>query len=94
MSKFNELIKGEVPVIVQFVAEWAPTSDDVAEDLKRLKEEVSTDLKLVKVDVDKNESLASKLGIVGVPSIVLFKEGKRLLTASGMIDFDQIKSKL
>lgn len=94
MSKFNELIQGDVPVAVQFVAEWAPTSDSVTEDLKQLKEDVGIELKLVKVDFDKNEGLAAKLGVVGVPTVILFKSGKKILSSSGKIDLDLIKSKL
>lgn len=94
MSKFNELIQGEVPVLVEFYAEWAPTCKEVNEQLKAIKTDQGTGLKMVRIDFDKNESVARKLGVVGVPSVILFKEGKKLYTGSGIIVEDEIKSKL
>lgn len=94
MSKFNELIKGETPVLVEFYAEWAPTSSEVSEDMKALKSEMGNAFKMVRIDFDKNESVARKMGVVGVPSVILFKEGKKLYTGSGLIDPEDIKEKI
>lgn len=94
MSKFNELIKGEVPVLVEFYAEWAPTCNEVNEQLKTIKADYGSDLKMVRIDFDKNESVAKKMGVVGVPSVILFKEGKKLFSGSGLINLEEIKEKL
>ena len=94
MSKFNELIKGEIPVIVNFYAEWAPTCDDVAERLREFKAEMGEDLKMIKIDFDKNEGIARKLNVVGIPTAILFKEGKVLLKQSGEVKIDDFKEKL
>lgn len=94
MSKFNELIKGETPVLVEFYAEWAPTCSEVNEQLKGMKSELGSVFKLVRIDFDKNESVARKLGVLGVPSVILFKEGKKLYSSSGFVDLDEIKNNL
>ncbi|MCB9189539.1 MAG: thioredoxin family protein [Flavobacteriales bacterium] len=94
MSKFNELIQGEIPVIVEFYAEWAPTCGEVNEQLKELKSELGTGVKMVRIDFDRNESVARKLGVVGVPSVILFKEGKKLYSGSGLIEVEEIRSKI
>ena len=94
MSKFNELIKGEIPVIVNFYAEWAPTCDEVAERLREFKAEMGEDLKMIKIDYDKNEAIAHKLNVVGIPTAILFKEGKVLLKQSGEIVVNEFKDKL
>lgn len=94
MSKFNELIKGEIPVLVEFYAEWAPTCDEVSEQLKDIKSNYGADLKMVRIDFDKNEAVARKMGVIGVPSVILFKAGKKLFFGSGIIDPEDIKSKL
>ena len=94
MSKFNELIQGETPVLVEFYAEWAPTSNEVNEAMKALRSEVGNAFKMVRIDFDKNESVARKMGVVGVPSVILFKEGRKLYTGSGIIDPVDIKEKL
>ncbi len=94
MSKFNELIKGETPVVVSFYADWAPTCDDVTSQLKSLKQEVGDVFKIIKIDFDKNESVASKLNVQGVPTVILFKEGKVLYKSAGTFDSEIMKEKL
>ncbi|CAG5084122.1 thioredoxin family protein [Parvicella tangerina] len=94
MSKFNELIKGETPVLVEFYADWAPTCEEVSGDLKKLKAELGSAFKMVRIDFDKNEAVARKMGVVGVPSVILFKEGKKLFSASGIINLEEIRSKV
>lgn len=94
MSKFNELIKGDIPVLVEFYAEWAPTCSEVSEQLRSIKSEYGGELKLVRIDFDKNEAVARKMGVMGVPSVILFREGKKLFFGSGIINPEDIKSKL
>lgn len=94
MSKFNELIKGETPVVVSFYADWAPTCDDVTSQLKSLKLEVGDVFKIIKIDFDKNETVASKLNVQGVPTVILFKEGKVLYKSAGTFDYEIMKEKL
>ncbi len=94
MSKFNELIQGEIPVVVNFYAEWAPTCDEVGEQLKEFKKEQGDAIKMIKIDFDKNETVARKLNVLGVPTVILFKEGTVLYKASGEISLDEMSSKL
>jgi thioredoxin 1 len=94
MSKFNELIKGETPVIVSFYADWAPTSDEVENSIKQLKSEMNDAFKMIKIDFDKNEAVARKLNVIGVPTVLVFKEGKVLLKQSGEVNVNEIKEKL
>jgi thioredoxin 1 len=94
MSKFNELIQGEIPVVVNFYAEWAPTCDEVGEQLKDFKKSHGDAIKMIKIDFDKNEAVARKLNVVGVPSVILFKEGAVLYKASGEIDIHEMTNKL
>jgi thioredoxin 1 len=94
MSKFNELINGETPVVVNFYAEWAPTCDEVGEELKEFKKLQGDAIKMIKIDFDKNEAVARKLNVTGVPSVILFKEGTVLYKSSGKISIDEMSAKL
>ena len=94
MSKFNELIQGETPVIVNFYAEWAPTCDEIGDQLKDLKKDQGDAIKMIKIDFDKNEAVARKLNVLGVPTVILFKEGTVLYKSSGEISVDDMISKL
>lgn len=94
MSKFNELIQGETPLVVSFYAEWAPTCDEVGGKLKDFKKDQGENIKMIKIDFDKNEVVARKLNVVGVPTVILFKEGNVLYKSSGEVDLDEMSSKL
>lgn len=83
---FNELItQSEIPVLVDFYATWcgpcqalSPVVSDVANNFKG-------ELKVIKVDVDKNQQAALKYGIQGVPTLILFQKGKILWRKSGLM---------
>jgi len=84
MSKFEELINGEKPVLIDFHATWCgpckamnPVIKDVA---KSLKENAT----VIKIDIDKNQGLAQKLGIRGVPTFIIYQNGEIKWRDSGM----------
>lgn len=84
MADFNKLIKKEKPVLVDFYATWCgpcKMMPPILEDLKgRLRDKAS----IIKIDVDKNQQLARKLNIRGVPTLVLYKKGKIVWRESGV----------
>ena len=90
MSKFNDLINGETPVLIDFHAEWCGPCKTLAPIIKEVKLELGSSLKVVKVDIDKNQSLAGKLGIKGVPTLILYKNGKQLWRQSGVMPQAQL----
>jgi thioredoxin 1 len=90
MSAFKELINGTTPVIVHFSAEWAKPSEGVGEKLKEAKQELGDLVKMIKIDIDKNPDVASKFAIVGVPCLLLFKEGVIKWRHSGTIEFAEL----
>ncbi len=94
MSKFNDLIQGETPVVVSFYAEWAPTCDEVGEQLKDFKKDKGDAIKMIKIDFDKNETVARKLNVVGVPTVILFKKGTVLYKSSGEINLEEMSVKI
>jgi thioredoxin 1 len=94
MSSFNELIKSTTPVLINLTAEWAPSCEDLKPILKEVKNVKGTGLNIIKIDVDKNESLAKKFNVIGVPALLLFKEGKIIWRNTGLITAPEVLSKI
>ncbi len=92
MSKFNDLINGSQPVLVDFSAEWCGPCKAMAPILKDVKRQLDSQVKIIKVDVDKNPAAAQKFQVRGVPTLVLFKNGKLLWRQSGVVPAQQLVS--
>ena len=85
MSKFSEIINKEKPVLVDFFAEWCGPCKMMSPILKKVKEELADTISIIKIDVDKNQALAAKYQVKGVPTLVLYKAGKQVWRQSGMV---------
>lgn len=90
METFQEIINSGQPVLVDFHATWCGPCKQMAPELTRFARENSGKLRVIKVDVDKNQQAASEFQIQGVPTLILFKEGKVLWRQSGAMNAVQI----
>jgi thioredoxin 1 len=89
-DSFNNIINSGTPVLVDFHADWCGPCKMLAPILKQVKEEMGNALKIVKIDVDKNQSLASTYQVRGVPTMLLFKNGKQVWRQSGVLQKNDI----
>lgn len=85
MERFEDLITSNIPVLVDFFAEWCgpcKTMKPILEELKGIKGEK---VRIVKVDVDKHKEIAAYYQIQSVPTLMIFKDGKQLWRQSGVM---------
>lgn len=93
MEKFNDLIKGKTPVLVDFFATWCGPCKMMHPVLEDLKKQMGDKVHILKLDVDApaNRDLAASHQIQSVPTLMVFKEGKMLWRQSGVATAAQLK---
>ena len=79
----DEVVKSSIPVVVDFWAPWCGPCRMVSPVIEKLSEKYSGQLKVVKVNVDENQELAMKFGVMSIPTIMLFRNGQELDQAIG-----------
>jgi thioredoxin 1 len=94
MGKFNEIIKSPVPTLVDFYATWCGPCRAMHPVLDQLKNDMGNEVRVLKIDVDKNPDVADKFKIRGVPTFMLFKSGEVKWRQSGGMDLNTLKSKV
>ncbi len=85
MATFQELIQSEKPVLVDFFATWCGPCQQLGPILKEVKDEMGDNVSILKIDVDKNQQLAAQYQVRGVPTMLLFKNGKQVWRQSGLV---------
>jgi len=86
----SEVLSADVPVLVDFWAEWCGPCKMIAPVLDEIADEYDGKLKVVKVDVDANPEIPPKFGIRGIPTLILFKGGSAEATKVGALSKTQL----
>lgn len=84
-GKFDALVGQETPVLVDFYADWCGPCQMMAPVLKEIAQETDGRVKIIKVDVDKNQPIAQRFGVRSIPTLILFKSGKIVWQKAGVV---------
>lgn len=91
MEKLNEIFNGSQLTLVDFFATWCGPCKMMHPVLEQLKEEMGDSLRIIKIDIDKNEALMEQYRIQSVPTLMLFRKGDALWRQSGAMSLSDLK---
>ncbi len=83
-SSFSNIVESPSPVLLDFYGEWCGPCQTQIPILQEVKDLLGDQVKVVKIDIDKNEVLAHKFGVRSVPTLILYKDGNPVWRKSGV----------
>lgn len=92
MENFNDIINSEQLTLVDFFATWCGPCKMMHPVLEQLKDELGESIRIIKIDVDKNNSLAANYRVQSVPTLMLFRKGEMLWRQSGALRLNDLKA--
>jgi thioredoxin 1 len=90
----EEVLKSTIPALVDFWAPWCMPCRMLAPTIEKLAEENKGKLKVCKLNTDENQNIASQYGIQGIPTLIVFKEGKEVGRTVGVMSKEKLQEKL
>ena len=92
MENFNDIINSDQLTLVDFFATWCGPCKMMHPVLEQLKDELGESIRIIKIDVDKNNSIAMNYRVQSVPTLMLFRKGEMLWRQSGALRLNDLKA--
>jgi thioredoxin 1 len=91
MASFSDIVNGDIPVVIDFYADWCGPCKMMPPILKEVKNELGDQVKVIKINVDTNQALAAKYQVRSIPTIMVFKKGNPVWRQAGVAQAKVIK---
>ena len=94
MESFHKIIGSETPVLVDFYADWCGPCKAMSPAIQQVGKDVEGKARVIKVNIDKNQTAAMQYNVRAVPTFIIFKQGQPVWRHSGMIDKNTLEKQL
>ncbi len=94
MEKFEDIIKEEKPVLIDFFATWCGPCKMMHPVLEELAQKVGDKARIIKIDIDKNERLAAIYNVRSVPTFMIFQKGELKWRSAGAQPMENLENEL
>ena len=94
LAQYNELLKSETPVLVDFYAEWCAPCKKMEPYLKKMASEMPNKLKIIRINVDENTELCKELNVSALPVLKLYKNNKIVWENLGFVTEEEVRKKI
>jgi len=94
MESFHKIIGSETPVLVDFYADWCGPCKAMSPAIQEVGKDVEGKARVIKVNIDKNQTAAMQYNVRAVPTFIIFKQGQPVWRHSGMIDKNTLERQL
>ena len=93
-SSFKDLTNSDTPLLIDFYADWCGPCKQFSPIIDSLKDEMGDKVRIVKIDVDKNQPLSQKLKVMSIPTVMIYQNGIRKYEGKGMHTLQDLKQRL
>lgn len=93
-SSFKDLINSDIPLLIDFYADWCGPCKQFMPIVEQFKDEMGEKVRVIKINIDKNQALAQQLKVMSIPTVMIYHKGERTYEGKGLHSKEELKKKV